>query len=88
MCTGRCPGCGETGPHKAILTHTATCEKYAALFREHPERALDPQAEHKRYLAEDRGAEKETALADRVARTQSARSAMAERFRTRDLLEE
>lgn len=90
MPAGRCPGCGESGPdYRVILTHTSSCPQFAVLYREHPRQALDPRAEHERYrAAAARGEEKDAALADRVAHTGAARTAMSERFRTRDLLED
>jgi hypothetical protein len=49
---------------------------------------LDPKAEYDRWKAEEADAEKIAARQAQVGRTDDARAAMAERFRTRDPLED
>lgn len=88
MCQGRCAGCGRTGPVKVIRSHTAGCKKFASLFRADPVRALDPEAEYARWKDEEADAEKHAARLAQVGRTDDARAAMAERFRTKDPLED
>lgn len=87
MCQGRCAGCGQTGPAKVIRAHAVRCKKFASLFRADPARALEPEPEYERWRAEDAGAEKDAARQSQVGRTDDARAAMAERFRTKDPLE-
>lgn len=88
MCQGRCAGCGKTGPAKVIRGHTTGCKKFASLFRADPARALDPEAEYARWKDEEAGTEKTAARQAQVDRTDDARAAMAERFRTKDPLED
>lgn len=90
MCsTGRCSGCGLTGPYRAIVAHTIKCPEFAALIRWDSGAALEPAQEHARYVesggtASDKAAARKAQVADTDAR----RAAMAERFRTRDPLED
>jgi len=86
MCQGRCAGCGQTGPDKVIAAHTVRCPQFAAKFKTGG--ALDPKAEYIRWKAEDADAEKAAARQAQVGRTDDARAAMAERFRTKDPLED
>lgn len=88
MSKGRCAGCGENGPVKAVTAHILSCPDWAALYRQDPSAVLDPGPEHDRWLAEDRKEEKEAAIAGRVAATDDARRAMADRFTARDPLED
>lgn len=85
---GRCSGCGETGPDKAIATHTVSCEVFAALYRLSPEQALSPEAEYMRWREQDKAAEQTARVAAKVSDTDARRAAMADRFRTRDILED
>jgi hypothetical protein len=86
MCQGRCAGCGKTGPDKAVAAHTVRCPQFAARFRAGT--ALDPRPEYARWKNEEADAEKAAARQAQVGRTDDARAAMAERFRTRDPLED
>lgn len=89
MCQGRCAGCGKRGPHRVIAAHTIGCPEFAALYRRSPVDALDPQTEWARWQASgEADAEKAAARQAQVGRTDDARGAMAERFRTRDPLED
>jgi hypothetical protein len=85
---GRCAGCGETGPERAVAGHAVRCPEFAALHRLDPARALPPAAEHQRWLAEERPGQKAAQHDAKVADTESRRAQMAERFRTRDFLED
>lgn len=58
VATGRCSGCGASGTPKRIRVHVRACEKYRDLLRSDPDRALEPEAEHERWIAEDRAAER------------------------------
>lgn len=53
---GRCAGCGNEGAYKAMLTHVGRCPEFAELFRNDPERALDPAVEYRRVAADRRPA--------------------------------
>lgn len=56
MALGRCAGCGFQGSVRAAQAHVSRCPAYAVLFRDAPERALDPVAEFRRALAENKPA--------------------------------
>lgn len=88
MSQGRCPGCGEMNQVNVIYGHLVSCPEYARLYREYPERALSPVAEYQRWLGEEKSAEQATRVAAKVADTDGRRAAMADRFRTRDPLED
>lgn len=85
---GRCPGCGEMGSGGAVAVHMVTCRKFAQLYREHPERCMPPEQEYQRWLAEDKAGETEERIAAKVAAGAEQRSAMADRFRTPNILED
>lgn len=85
---GRCAGCQEAGPLKAVEHHVLQCPKWAALYRADPAAALSPAAEFARWAAEERGGEHEADLARRVADTQDRRRASVARFARRDPLED
>lgn len=88
MIRGRCAGCGETGPNKVIRSHTVRCAKFAALVKSDAGAALEPAREYQRWLDSGQAdAEKADARQAQVDRTDDAREAMAERFKTRDPLE-
>lgn len=82
---GRCAGCRETGPVKAIERHRAGCAAWAALFQQ-GKAPLDPAQEHARWLAEDRDAEHAEDLAGRVDDTVRRRLGSVARFEEADLL--
>lgn len=59
MSPGRCSGCGEQNKScRPIRAHVRTCPRYTALLREAPEKALEPEEEYRRWVAEDRPAER------------------------------
>ena len=78
--TGRCAGdgCGKTGPACKLRKHVVECEAWLALP---PERQLDPEAEHLRWLEQDkddeRAARRERAIADNTAAAATALSRFA-----------
>jgi hypothetical protein len=89
MAKGRCAGCGEMGTVKAVTEHIlAPCPKWLELFNTNHYRALDPGAEYRRWFKEERVVEKEQAREDKVTATNAAREAMADRFATRNILED
>lgn len=86
---GRCAGCGETGPERQVTAHLASCARFAQLYREHPERALPPAREYRRWREQEKAAEQEERIAARITATGIERSVMADRFRTPpDILED
>lgn len=85
---GRCAGCLETGPVRAVAWHVVQCAAWAALYRKDPVLALDPAAEYARWAAQDRAREHAADLAGRVDDTVRRREESAARFRRRDLLGE
>lgn len=46
MLRGRCSGCGKEDTTRKVQIHITQCPEYLALFRSHPDRALDPAAEY------------------------------------------
>jgi hypothetical protein len=88
MATGRCAGEGKTGPAREIAIHMITCPEFARLVQKNPERALPPEQEYARWRREDRDDEREGARSVKVADTDARRASMADRFRTRDILED
>ena len=85
---GRCAGCGETGPVKAVSFHLLGCPDWAALYVKDRAAALGAAEEYARWLAADAPAEHAAGLAQRVADTQHRRRASIERFRVADPLED
>jgi ferric-dicitrate binding protein FerR (iron transport regulator) len=83
---GRCAGCAESGPLKAVEWHILSCPSWAKLYQQDPDRALDPAAEFARWASEDREHEHAADLAQRVADTVASRAASRKRFATVDLL--
>ncbi len=50
MARGRCAGCGhEDVSSVKVRRHIAGCEKFAILYRDSPEKALDPEVEMDRW---------------------------------------
>jgi hypothetical protein len=80
---GRCAGCGKTGQPKPVLRHVAECPDWLALP---PERQLDPEAEYRRWLEQDRGDERDQRRERAIEASTAARQAVGARFaRSRDL---
>jgi hypothetical protein len=82
MPQGRCSGCGETGPHKAVTAHVLQpCPDWVALYHRDPSAALDPVTEYARWVESgERDAERDQARQARVQATDKAREDMAGRF--------
>ncbi len=53
MAAGRCAGCGLTASERRVKLHVLDCPDFLELFRQHPQRCLDPQDEYLRYKTED-----------------------------------
>lgn len=53
MAAGRCAGCGYTSSTRKTELHVLSCPDYLALYREHPDKALDPAAELVRHQTEE-----------------------------------
>ena len=80
MSTGRCAGCGKTGQ---LRTHVTECGPWLALP---PARQLGPEAEYRRWLEQDRDAERDVRRDRAIAATTAAHAAAGARFsRSRDL---
>lgn len=80
MSTGRCAGCGKTGPERPLRAHIAVCSKWLEVFTRDPKAALDPVREYSRWLEHDRPAER---VARRIAITEfnnATRAAHVARF--------
>jgi hypothetical protein len=83
MSAGRCAGCGKTGPPRPLRVHVTECPGWLALP---PARQLGPEAEHRRWLAHDRDAERDARREQAIAATTAAHAAAGKRFaRSRDL---
>lgn len=87
MATGRCVGCGETGPERQVRQHCLKCPDWARVYWDNPSLALDPVSEYLRWAAEDKPGERAAELEAKVADTDARRAALADRYRTRDILE-
>lgn len=85
---GRCAGCGETGPVKAVSFHLLGCAAWATLYVKDRAAALGASEEHARWLVQDAPAAHAADLAGRVADTQDRRRASIARFRVDDPLED
>lgn len=80
---GRCAGCGKTGQPKPVLRHVTECPAWLALL---PARQLDPEAEYRRWLEQDRGDERDRRRERAIEASTAARQAVSGRFaRSRDL---
>jgi hypothetical protein len=94
MSAGRCAGCGQTDSCKKVELHVLGCPEYLRLYREDPERCLDPAAEYRRYKAQDdtseaRAARRDLRLQRRFADLEAQHSAQASRWvRPKDILED
>ena len=83
MPSGRCAGCGSTGSVRKVSTHILTCHEYLALFRQSPQRCLDPQAEHERYKTEDDTSEARAARRDQRLKSRFVKLDGQQRFAAR-----
>lgn len=94
MPTGRCAGCGYNGSCKKVKAHILTCPDYLKLFRELPERCLEPAAEHARYKTEEdtseaRAERRDVRLQHRFAELERLQAAQVARWqRPKDILED
>lgn len=88
MSTGRCAGCGKVGQPGKIRDHQMSCEKFAVLFKADRASLLPVEQEYERWVAAGRPAERAQVHAQSVADTDARRAAMAERYRTVDILED
>ncbi len=83
MSAGRCAGCRKTGQPKPLRTHVTECADWLALP---PARQLDPEAEYRRWIEQDRDAERGRHREQAIAATTAAHAAVGARFaRSRDL---
>lgn len=81
--TGRCAGCGKTGPPKPMRKHVVECLDWLALP---PDRQLGPEAEYGRWQLEDREAERDARRERAIADNTAARAVAGARFAcSRDL---
>jgi hypothetical protein len=87
---GRCAGCGGTDSScQRIKKHVQKCPDFLALYRTDPARALDPEAEYRRWVAEDRRDEAAQRRRAVIEEAESSRAQRASRFATPpDVLEE
>lgn len=86
MAIGRCSGCGRTEQSKRVQLHVLTCPDYLALYRESPERCLDPEKEQARHRDEDtveaRAALRDQRLRVRFAEIDTVYQRQAQRWKT------
>lgn len=77
-----------------VRIHVLMCPAYAQLFRTHPERCLDPDAEYVRYKTEDDTSEarakiRDVKLQQRFAEMDRLQSIQAKRWqKPKDILED
>lgn len=88
MCQGRCAGCGYIAADVRVRNHQVGCPDFAALYRESPRSIGTVGEEYEKWVAAGRPAAKAAAHARSVAETDARRSAMADRFKTVDILED
>lgn len=89
MSAGRCSGCGKNDKScKVVRQHIRTCPKYAELLRTAPGKALEPEEEYRRWVAEDRPAERTERREELGATTDAKLAQQRARFATPpDILE-
>jgi hypothetical protein len=86
MHPGRCAGCGVVNTScKKIRAHVCECPDYLRLYRESPEKALEPEAEYLRWKADDtvadvRAQQKDLRLQARFKALDEKRALQVERF--------
>ena len=79
----RCAGCGKTGQPKPVSRHVTECPDWLALP---PGRQLDPEAEYRRWLEQDRDGERDQRRERAIEASTAARAAVSGRFAcSRDL---
>lgn len=89
MAPGRCAGCGLSNSScRPIRAHVETCPDYLDLYREDPARALAPEAEYRRWKAEDdspeaRQAARDVRLGRVFAEADEAQQAARERWQSK-----
>lgn len=88
MCQGRCAGCGYVDSDARVDAHQADCEGFALAYRKDPGSILPSKDEYKRWLAAGKPQERAEAHVASVADTDARRAAMADRFQTRDVLDD
>lgn len=88
MCQGRCAGCGYVDSDSKVDAHQPDCEGFALAYQKDPASILPSRAEYKRWLEAGKPEEKAQAHAASVAGTDARRAAMADRFQTRDVLDD
>lgn len=94
MPSGRCAGCGLTDAPTKVKQHVLSCPGYLRLYREHPDRCLDPVAEFTRYKDEDdnreaRAERRDNRMAGRAAEMERRAVVAAQRLaRPKDILED
>jgi hypothetical protein len=83
MSQGRCAGCGHLRRNSlAVREHTRYCPQFAALHAEHPEQALEPEAEFTRWVAEQRSGERAARRDAAVTEADRRRAEQKERWKT------
>lgn len=93
MPAGRCAGCGLVDSCRKVSAHVLGCAEFAELFRNNPERCLDPAAEYERVKAQDtsdtRALARERRMTDRFAALEARTAHQAARWRRPpDILED
>lgn len=79
MTKGRCAGCGYEDSSIRVADHTMDCPEFAKLYREAPDKALDPEVEytrHQEYLLTPEGRKEND---ERVAKVRAGYQAEADR---------
>jgi hypothetical protein len=72
----------------AVRWHIISCPDWAALYREHPERALSAEDEYARWTREDREEERAVSKVQAMADTDARKAESVQRFKIPDPLED
>jgi hypothetical protein len=81
VAAGRCAGCGKTGSACHVSAHIIDCGDWLALYASDPARALDAEAEHERWKADDQQTERDVRREAKTEAGEAARTASLGRFR-------
>jgi len=88
MSRGKCAGCDYVGPDGKARDHIMSCPGFAEAYRERGQSIGTVEQVYEEWVREGRPRARAEAHARSVAVTDARRSAMADRFRTKDILED
>jgi hypothetical protein len=89
MASGRCDGCGKTGPASRISAHILECEHWQRKYATDPGSVRDPETAYAAWQAGGRTEDREDRKAVLAERETVTRTAASARFATpKDILED